>query len=740
MYPVLYEATETAFTSNGLGMLLCTKCKVTEERNGVYECEFSIPTTALHYDDITIGRLVLCPHDDKKDLQPFVIYRKSLPIDGVVTFNAHHVSYGLANVILAPFTAVGIADTLNNFTNSVLTPNPFTYWTDKTTTGTFKVTAPVAARKMFAGGEGSLLDVFGKIEFEFDRYLVKLWLNRGADNGVTIRYGKNLADYKHTVDNSGTYNAVIPVYQDEETVVYGSVVRGNTNAPVVAVVDFSEDFEEPPTVAQLEARAASYLADNTPWTPSNNLKVDFVALWQTEEYKDVAPLERVSLCDTVTVDYMGHEVSMKVVRTEYDVLLERYTEIELGDPRTSFSESVTKGAEAYTDRKVYETTTTLQNALTDAQNRITGGMGGHVVLGLDGDGKPQEIFIMDNEDSTLAQNVLRLNVNGISFSRNGITGQYTSAWTLDGNFVANFITTGYMSCNRINGGTLTLGGQGNGDGILKIYDENGVVSVTGDKDGLTAKRLVADDYVYVDGSAGSYLKIPTEQDEESYVELDNGGMNVVATGSIENNNYTLTTNFPSSDVIEYESETSFDIIDTPLADYKVIGRYIQSEMIHNRGLTPDDRNTRYVYTIQNGVKENRFTSAAYYDEDGEKKLGTQYAASYGTNGIVLESDFNGTGDWETYLVINGGGVQIGNSLTQVSFNLNGVSLRNLARRDSGGAHYPAAAGHYGACAVREESGMCRVMSLGVNASSKILYVYGSDNIGLLNYIGRVQLT
>lgn len=739
MYPVLYEVGETAFTSNGIGMLQCTECRVTEERNGVYECEFSIPTTALHYDDITIGRLVLCPHDDKKDLQPFVIYRKSLPIDGVVTFNAHHVSYGLANVILAPFTAVGIADTLNNFTNSVLTPNPFTYWTDKTTTGTFKVTAPVAAREMFAGGEGSLLDVFGKIEFEFDRYLVKLWLNRGADNGVTIRYGKNLADYEHTVDNSGTYNAVIPVYQDEETVVYGSVVRGNTDTPVVAVVDFSEDFEEPPTVAQLEARAASYLADNTPWTPSNNLKVDFVALWQTEEYKDVAPLERVSLCDTVTVDYMGHEVSMKVVRTEYDVLLERYTEIELGDPRTSFSESVTKGAEAYTDRKAYETTTTLQNALTDAQNRITGGMGGHVVIGLDGNGKPQEIFIMDNEDSTLAQNVLRLNVNGISFSRNGISGQYTSAWTLDGNFVANFITTGYMSCNRINGGTLTLGGQGNGDGILKIYDENGVVSVTGDKDGLTAKRLVADDYVYVDGSAGSYLKIPTEQDEESYVELSSGGMNVVATGSIENNDFVLTTNYPSSTYIEYENDTSLTLMETPLSDYEVLGKYSVSSMEHTRSATPTDAHTKYSYSVTNGCKENRFYSASYEEQDGETVMSNQYDGSYGTYGIVLEADYNGTDDWETYFEVNDSGMALGNSLTRIALNYNGVSLKNLSERSTT-AHYPRAAGHYGACAVREESGMCAVMSLGVNASSKILYVYGSDNIGLLNYIGRVQLT
>lgn len=739
MYPILYEANETAFVTNGIGMLQCTECKVTEERNGIYECEFSIPTTALHYEDIEIGRVVLAPHDEKKDLQPFVIYRKSLPIDGMVTFNAHHISYKLANVILAPFTASGILDTLNHFESSVLTANPFTFWTDKTTSGDYEITAPVPVREMLGGTEGSILDVFGTGEYEFDRYTVKLWLHRGADNGVTIRYGKNLADYEHEVDATGVFNAIIPYYQDEDTTVYGSVVRGNTDAPVVAVMDFSENFEEPPTAAQLEARAAAYLSSNTPWEPVDNLKIDFVALWQTEEYKNVAPLESVSLCDTVTVDYMGQKVALKVIRTEYDVLLERYTEIELGDPRTSFAQSVAKTAEAATKKLVDDSTTYMAKALADAQNRITGGMGGHVVIGLDGNGKPQEIYIMDNEDAALARNVLRMNVNGISFSRNGITGTYTSAWTLDGTFVANFITAGYLSCNRIKGGTLTLGGQGNGDGLLRIYDENGKLSVTGDKDGLMAKRLVADDYVYVDGSAGSYLKIPTETDEDSYVEISSGGMKVVATGALEHNDFVLTTNYPSNTTIAYENDTSLTLPESPIMDYQVFGRYSVSSMNHTRSATPTDPHTFYHYQVTQGVKEMRFYGEAGAEADGEDVIDQKYAATFGTYGLKMEVDQNGTDDWETYLWADSGGLRMGSIMTPMALTINGVSFRNLAPGGAGSAHYPTAAGHYGACAVREESGMCKAMSLGVNASNKTLYVYGSNNTGSLDYIGRVQL-
>ncbi len=40
MKPVLYEATETEFISNGMGRLSdAISCKVTEERNGQYELE-----------------------------------------------------------------------------------------------------------------------------------------------------------------------------------------------------------------------------------------------------------------------------------------------------------------------------------------------------------------------------------------------------------------------------------------------------------------------------------------------------------------------------------------------------------------------------------------------------------------------------------------------------------------------------------------------------------------------------
>ena len=112
MIPILFESTETVFTHNGIGRLVdCISCKVTEERNGIYELEMRYPMTGKYFNDLMNLGIVGVIHDDNHDIQPFDIYKVTEPIDGVVTVNAHHISYRLNNIIVEPFTAASCADT-----------------------------------------------------------------------------------------------------------------------------------------------------------------------------------------------------------------------------------------------------------------------------------------------------------------------------------------------------------------------------------------------------------------------------------------------------------------------------------------------------------------------------------------------------------------------------------------------------------------------------------------------------
>lgn len=518
MIPVLYDNAERAFVTNGIGRLSdCISCTVTEERNGIYECEFEYPITGVRYNDIQEGCIVAVTHDDTGDIQPFDIYGRSAPINGIVTFYAHHVSYRLSDIVVGPCTASNPADALDKIRRNSINGNPFTFWTNKTGSGEFKVETPDYARALLGGQQGSVLDVYGKGDYEFDRWTVKLHLNRGTDSGVEIRYGKNLSDIKHDIDISESYNAVVPFWASsdgnlvmlpEKILIYSGatyryanltdedwqIIRDENDEPIEITyqvidakpLDLSSEFQEAPTVAQLRSLAQSKLTESEGWVPDENITIDFVQLWQTEEYKDYAPLQRVRLCDTVSVYYpeLGVEaVKAKVIKTVYNVLLDRYDSIELGTPQTTLAQAITGGIAEKVDE--LPTVDMMEEAIAHATDLISGGLGGYVYIKPNANGKPEEILILDNEDINQAVHVIRMNKNGIGFSSNGYQGPFASAWTIDGSFVADFITSGSINASLITTGAL------NADIITsgKIQSNNGRIYFDLDGNEISANTL-----------------------------------------------------------------------------------------------------------------------------------------------------------------------------------------------------------------------------------------------------------
>lgn len=459
MIPILYEGTETSFTTNGLGRLSdAITCKVIEERNGSYELEMTYPVSGIHFEDITEGKIILAQPHDGGLTEPFIIYRIEKPINGICTIKGEHISYRLCDIVAMPFTAGTIQEAFGLIPSKSATSNPFNFTTDIVSSVGYTLDHPMSVRGMLGGESGSILDTYGQGDYEFSRFDVTLHRERGADNGVTLRYGKNITDIKNVIDMSNVYTGIVPYWTDgENTVVLPEKVilsehSGDYPFYIIKPVDFSSDYEEQPTEAQLRDRAQRYITTNEGWKIRNNITVSFVALWDTEEYKEIAPLERVNLCDTVHVKYspLGVDFSTKVVKTDYNVLLERYNSITLGDTYYSLNDYF-DGEIAQSEE---EQSTHMQKAIARATKLIQGGLGGHVVFNVNADGEPQEILIMDTDDIQTAVNVIRMNLNGIGFSTNGYNGPFTTAWTIDGHFVANFIDTGVLNANIIKAGVL----------------------------------------------------------------------------------------------------------------------------------------------------------------------------------------------------------------------------------------------------------------------------------------------
>ena len=375
MNPILYPKGTTQFNTNGIGRIHCTRAICIEERNGIYEVEFDVPITDTHYSEIQEGMIVACWHDETKTLQPFDIYKRSAPIGGVVTFYAHHISYRLAHTILEPMTASSITQAFATFGYHSVTDNGFTFWTDKETVGNFQTTVPVPLKEILGGVEGSILDVYGGGEYEWDNFTVRLWQNRGQDNGVRIAYGKNLANLVHDYDISTVYNAVVPFWQSTQkdsqilvTLPEHYVALEDVTEIIAVPLDLSGEWQEQPTIEQLRNKATSYLNNNDTASPSENITVEFVPLWQTAGYENFAALQRVRLCDTVTVSYpdLGlTQVKKKVIRTEYNILAERYDRMELGTARTNFAD-VMKAQITDAILNQVPTTTFLREALKTA--------------------------------------------------------------------------------------------------------------------------------------------------------------------------------------------------------------------------------------------------------------------------------------------------------------------------------------------------------------------------------------
>lgn len=446
MKPILFPSTATEFTTQGLGALSdAISCIVTEERNGLYELEMQYPQSGIHFSEIQNRCIIYAIPSPYREAQPFRVYRITRPINGIATIYAQHISYDLAGIPVNPFTAGSAAEALSGMASHTVVESPFSFWTDKSTTANFSVLVPSASRSVLGGVEGSILDVYGG-EYLFDKFFVRLYNQRGNDNGVVIRYGKNLTDVEQDANISSVATGVLPYWVGAEgELVQGNIVNvdGTFDFVRIMTIDFSSDFENQPTASELETRAMQYIKSNKIGVPSVSISVSFVQLEQTEEYKDLSLLEKCDLCDTVTVQFeaLGINAKAEIVRIITDVLLERYESVEVGDIRANIAYTI---ADQQQKIEKAPTTSAMQKAINNATNWLTSA-DGYVIAVKDDNGTWKEILFLDTPSAETAKNVLRINTNGIGFSTNGINGPYRNAWTIDGSLVADFITTGTLN-------------------------------------------------------------------------------------------------------------------------------------------------------------------------------------------------------------------------------------------------------------------------------------------------------
>ena len=349
MIPVIYSSAvnSTTFTSNGRGQLAdAIECTVEEEINGIYQLHLVYPIDGIHAEELKALNIIKAVPAVGKAAQPFDIFRVSMPRLDRIKVDARHVSYRLNKYTLKPFSISAspssVIAAIGTYSAEVYN---FTYETSISRNFNLSVPEPTSIRKALS--TITVTEQDGTVyspEFTWNNFNVIMSKQRGTTRNVTVKYGKNLIDYKQEENIEEVITGVLPYWKGRDTNRDGVVVTGSvasvsniSSFPYRRTVplDLSSEFKDKPTTAQLNTRARAYLTETNAGVPKVSIDVSFVDLSQSLEYDGLQSLFTASLGDTITVEYEKLNVSAqaRVTRTVYDVLKDRYAEISLGDTK-----------------------------------------------------------------------------------------------------------------------------------------------------------------------------------------------------------------------------------------------------------------------------------------------------------------------------------------------------------------------------------------------------------------------
>lgn len=581
----LFESNEKDFNTLGICSLnQCLSCTITEELNGSYELVMTYHMDSKGFKELKHRRIIYAKPNPYSLEQPFRIYAISTPINRVVTVNASHISYDLSGYVVEPFSSTSIYEIINSIKAKALVEVPFSFYvTGDLDPGDINLKTPESVRSIIGN---HILQVH-KPEIEYNQNEVYFRQRRGSDNGVAIRYGKNLLDISHDEDCINVYTDVYPFWYGREydvesedgsekeilVTLTDKMVKVNENFKFtnILILDLSSNFQEEPTEEQLRKATEQYIKDNKIGEPTVSITVDFMQLTSSEEYHKYRLLDKVMLGDDVTIEFNEANIyaTSRCVKTTYSPILNKYTEIELGEKTSRLTDRIANDVQETqerTDEVVEKQKSYFEKAMIDLTNAITGNSGGYVIL--NPPKQPQEILVMDAPKKEDAVIVWRWNKEGLGVSTTGYNGPFQGIG-VNGKLVINEVTAYKMTAFMLEGGVLS-----SIDGSLQMSLE--------------------DEYFEL---AHPQANTKTRLDEEGFYILDQNGETIASLASKDSwSSLIADTVFASNIENVYIGDANLYVnhsksgsgsgtIDDPFTDFKQLKDYLEFMPIINKDIT-----------------------------------------------------------------------------------------------------------------------------------------------------------
>lgn len=501
----LFGTNDTTFSSNGDLVIIPTKAKVHKADNDSFYLDLE---TSLDYiNDITANRIIVAPTPQGE--QAFRITNVS-KTRSKITAKCMHVFYDSKNYLIADSYVVdkNCNDALDHLNNATDNTSPFTTSSNISTIYSYR-----CVRKSLYEAIQTVIERWGG-HLVRDNFSIGLNATIGQDNGVTIRYAKNLKQINCVYNWDKVVTKLMPVGKDglllDDLYVYSET---QYDIPYTKTISFSQndivqdDYIDEDGNPDEEAYQQALLQDlqiqGQNYVDNNCIpQVNYTLKANIEKLTDIG--------DTIQVidERLGLNLLTNVISYDYDCILGQYTEIEFGNFKQTLS-NLMNSINNNTTEIVNENTANLQvilgEELQQAQDRIWNALGSSYVI-YEGD----KILVVDTLPKESATNVIMINNGGIAFSQTGINGTFNSAWTIDGTLNMQNINVINFTADLIKGGTLKLGSAENQNGQLEVYDENNNLIAELNKNGLK---------MY--GQDGSYVLMNNEVGFSGYDRLGN---------------------------------------------------------------------------------------------------------------------------------------------------------------------------------------------------------------------------
>ena len=495
----VYDATEKLFNNNGIKTIHPLFAEITKVDNSDYYVELEDVLENMEY--YQKGLIVRVP-------TPWGVqgFRCDNPIvqNNRISCKAWHLSYDSENYIInsAIATEKNCNDAINHYNDNTDTKSPFTVISD---ISLLKTT--VMERRTLFDAFTALVsaDNYGGHWYR-DNFTFGIMSSIGEDRGVVLAYNKNITDIKVEENWDNVCTKLLPYSVDGDITItldqpYVELSEDLYDIPFTKVLKFEHSLKKDDFSTEsdfilavkewLYTEAINYLQANK--IPKVNYSVS-------------AKLDNVS--DVGDIIYVKHpkcnvDITTNVISVKYDAIRGRYTAITFGNFKKeikNITQEIASLVEIEGGKKIEEAGALLQEELKASTASINSVLSGSFVIN-----SGNEILVLDRLPKEDAVYCLKINSAGIGFSKTGIYGTFTSAWTIDGTLNMQAINVINLTASLIKGGTLKLGGVNDSSGTFELYDNSNKLIALMDRTGLT---------VYA--TNGNYVRLNAEDGFAGY--------------------------------------------------------------------------------------------------------------------------------------------------------------------------------------------------------------------------------